>query len=720
MGYDYTHITAVGQTDVGRVRQHNEDSIGVHAARGWYCVADGMGGEEAGEVASAQVVQSLASALAPMPDREGFDNLHAKQELIGRGLRDANHQIRSFVAKKGLKQSGSTAVALALDFCQPDKALMVHVGDSRIYRMRKGKLDQMTVDHSVAAAAGLHNENEIPIMFRGMVTKAVGIKEHIEPEFQMVDIEPGDLYLLCSDGLSGMISDKKISQHLRKAKPDELDETAKSLIHDANAGGGKDNISAILVHIGESAMFPPSADQLARPTFPEDPTTDYTDPLGSSESDSEDSPFSATMETHATAAPQITPDAPASAPARPPAPAPPSPPAKGETLATDTLPGIGMKTVKNPMESSRPSGDSFATFLREKMYIVLFALAILACLAYVVYVGFIKKPADVESSAFPDLPDDATVLSQLSAEPSPALAAARPTLDLRDGSAIEKALNTGAWGEIKRSVDQGRSLPEGLLGEKAQHSIQRWDFFLTKPDEGYDAYLRFHQRVLKTGIPDRLNAAFLIEDPSTNPEQRANELCQFATRFDQQVAPMLQELAMRATDIISLFQHEGQHTPYHLEAHYAVDADTLNITQLQSLLPEVQQLHKQLIELARQMQRTGSSPVDLAAIDPRPFSQLGEATAEWINRLNAIMDTKSENAHKSMVEEMPEDIRAVGLDLLKHIDQAQTALDAKRGSFSSPLSFQQVEELLPDYRKLTRAIQTFNLWHFQSVETESP
>lgn len=89
MGYDYTHISAMGQTDVGRVRQHNEDSIGVHSDAAWFCVADGMGGEEAGEVASALVIKSLGCALDSMPDREGFEHLHAKQELVGRGLRDA-------------------------------------------------------------------------------------------------------------------------------------------------------------------------------------------------------------------------------------------------------------------------------------------------------------------------------------------------------------------------------------------------------------------------------------------------------------------------------------------------------------------------------------------------------------------------------------------------------------------------------------------------------
>lgn len=264
MSSEYAYIKSHGQTDVGQLRQNNEDSLGFDNTQGWFAVADGMGGEDAGEIASAQVIHSLRDELAKMPDQEGVDNLHTKRLLIERGLVKANQAIRAFVSENGLHQSGSTAVMMAFDFCQPDRALIAHAGDSRVYRMRNGSLHQLTVDHSVAAAAGLDNEEDIPAIFRGMITRAVGIKETVEAEFQITDVQIGDVYLICSDGLNGMINDCEIAERLNGITSEQLPSAANLLIADANAKGGRDNISVILIHIGKSKASSSNREHLTR------------------------------------------------------------------------------------------------------------------------------------------------------------------------------------------------------------------------------------------------------------------------------------------------------------------------------------------------------------------------------------------------------------------------------------------------------------------------
>jgi len=153
---------------------------------------------------------------------------------------------------------------MAFDFCQPGRALIAHAGDSRVYRMRNGSLHQLTVDHSVAAAAGLNNEEDIPAIFRGMITRAVGIKETVEAEFQITDVQIGDVYLICSDGLNGMINDCEIAERLNGITSEQLPSAANLLIADANAKGGRDNISVILIHVGKSKASSSNLEHLTR------------------------------------------------------------------------------------------------------------------------------------------------------------------------------------------------------------------------------------------------------------------------------------------------------------------------------------------------------------------------------------------------------------------------------------------------------------------------
>ena len=249
MSEPYAYLDVAGKTDIGRVRAQNEDSIGMSRAHGWCCVADGMGGEQAGDIASNLTVNLIEEELTHYPDANGVDNLHTKRQLLEHALLKANARIRSYVREQRLNQSGSTVAAIAFDYEQPEKALIAHAGDSRVYRFRSNTLKQLTVDHSVAAAAGLKDEAEIPLLFRGVITKAVGIEKTLEVDFDFVDVKAGDLFLLCSDGLTGSVDDSNLATLLTDIDLNDLPAATRVLIDAANEGGGKDNISAVLVHV---------------------------------------------------------------------------------------------------------------------------------------------------------------------------------------------------------------------------------------------------------------------------------------------------------------------------------------------------------------------------------------------------------------------------------------------------------------------------------------
>ncbi|MDI6773874.1 MAG: SpoIIE family protein phosphatase [Verrucomicrobiota bacterium] len=132
----------------------------------------------------------------------------------------------------------------------PEQAVALHAGDSRLYRYRKGGLAQMTRDHSLAEEAGFKNRKGLPRVFRGMVTRGVGIRENLALEETAVEARESDLFILCSDGLTGMVSDKRLRKLLRMNEEASLKELARTLVAEANESGGDDNISVILVRVG--------------------------------------------------------------------------------------------------------------------------------------------------------------------------------------------------------------------------------------------------------------------------------------------------------------------------------------------------------------------------------------------------------------------------------------------------------------------------------------
>jgi PPM family protein phosphatase len=233
-------IEQAGRTDVGRQRSANEDSLMVSPPL--FAVADGMGGAKAGEVASAVAVEAVEAAT------ESSEPAEAQLASI---VREANRRIYELaVADESRRGMGTT---LTLAKVHDDDVSLAHVGDSRAYRMRDGRLEQVTRDHSLVAelertgqitpeAAEHHPQ-------RSIITRALGPEPDVEVDTYTLAGRTGDLFLMCSDGLTSMISDDEVGSILRSAS--SLDQAADELIKAANQSGGKDNITVILFRLGD-------------------------------------------------------------------------------------------------------------------------------------------------------------------------------------------------------------------------------------------------------------------------------------------------------------------------------------------------------------------------------------------------------------------------------------------------------------------------------------
>jgi protein phosphatase len=233
-------VEQAGRTDVGRQRTANEDSLVVRPPL--FAVADGMGGAKAGEVASAVAVEAVEQA------RESSEPAEAQLAGI---VRDANRRIYDLaVADESRRGMGTT---LTLAKVHGDEVSLAHVGDSRAYRMRDGDLSQLTKDHSlvaelersgqISAEAAEHHPQ------RSIITRALGPEPDVEVDTYTLAGREGDVFLICSDGLTSMISDEEVASIVRSAG--SLDEAADALVRAANQSGGKDNITVILFRLGE-------------------------------------------------------------------------------------------------------------------------------------------------------------------------------------------------------------------------------------------------------------------------------------------------------------------------------------------------------------------------------------------------------------------------------------------------------------------------------------
>ena len=232
-----------GRTDTGRQRRVNEDSMLSHAPL--FVVADGMGGAQAGEVASRAAVSAFEEGL---PDGPLVETLPARIQTANRVIHD---QARSDPAYAGM---GTTITAAAID-PGAETVTIGHVGDSRAYRIRDGIIQRLTRDHSLVEEMRRRGQlteaqaEEHPQ--RSIITRALGPEPAVDVDLQEVAAAPGDLFLLCSDGLTSMLDDDRIRRLI--VESDSLDAAARDLVDAANHAGGRDNITVVLFQVEDPA-----------------------------------------------------------------------------------------------------------------------------------------------------------------------------------------------------------------------------------------------------------------------------------------------------------------------------------------------------------------------------------------------------------------------------------------------------------------------------------
>ena len=245
-------LSGHGSTDVGgRVR--NEDSLGVRSELGLFVVADGVGGREGGAVASelaVQVVEGFFDLAGPGSDL-GFEQaFDARRSMAESRLEMVFRLAHKEVARRQRGPLAKMGTTLAVLLVRGAHAVIAHVGDSRIYRLRDGSLDRLTEDHSLyaeLAAAGVTDLSERDsAAFGHMLTRAIGLEDNARPDVVTIDVQRGDRFLLCTDGLCGAVDDHVLEAILLAAHPDRA---ADLLVAEAIRVGTTDNVTAVVAHV---------------------------------------------------------------------------------------------------------------------------------------------------------------------------------------------------------------------------------------------------------------------------------------------------------------------------------------------------------------------------------------------------------------------------------------------------------------------------------------
>ena len=251
---------AAGLSDVGLQREHNEDSFIVLKEYDLFVVADGMGGHRAGDIASRIATETISEFFRTTANDDvtwpfHFDsNLSEEENRLLTGIRVANRQIFERSTRSRECHGMGTTVVGAMFSSKKRRMYIGHVGDSRCYRVRGGEIQLLTRDHSLIndyllAMPDLTDEqkSELP---KNVITRALGMQDHVIVDLQHDEPQKGDIYVLCSDGLSGMVSDEDIKRIVSASG--EIREACRQLIQSANERGGEDNITAVLIKIEET------------------------------------------------------------------------------------------------------------------------------------------------------------------------------------------------------------------------------------------------------------------------------------------------------------------------------------------------------------------------------------------------------------------------------------------------------------------------------------
>lgn len=252
-----THVEMAGVTDLGRHRKRNEDAIDWDMRLGVAMVADGMGGMQGGDVASATALRSIKSDLRrALADAHAQDDRaqsrEVRESLVVELVRRANQAIRQSAARDPRLNGMGTTLVMCL--VGKDYLTAAHVGDSRLYRLRERRLQRLTEDHTMVQElvdrGDMDARQAALSRNRNVITRALGVNSDVVVDVAHHELKPGDLYMLCSDGLTGMASDTDISAVL-DGTAEGLETTAKRAIELANSRGGRDNVSVVLLKVLE-------------------------------------------------------------------------------------------------------------------------------------------------------------------------------------------------------------------------------------------------------------------------------------------------------------------------------------------------------------------------------------------------------------------------------------------------------------------------------------
>ena len=256
------NFIAAGLSDVGLQREHNEDSFCILPEHRLFVVADGMGGHRAGDIAS-RMATSEVKAFFDATDvdadgdswpAQGEAELHPDQSRLVSAVKLANQRIfQASLRNRSVQGMGTTIVGALFDRAER-KLHVAHVGDSRAYLVRSGKITQLTRDHSLLNDYLLVmpnlSEAQKQRLPSNVITRALGMQDAVAVDVCTEGVEAGDVYVLCSDGLNGMVSDERILDLVHGADGD-IERAAKGLVAEANQNGGEDNVTVVLVQIAE-------------------------------------------------------------------------------------------------------------------------------------------------------------------------------------------------------------------------------------------------------------------------------------------------------------------------------------------------------------------------------------------------------------------------------------------------------------------------------------
>jgi serine/threonine protein phosphatase PrpC len=245
-------------TDTGRVRDHNEDAVGSNPDIGLMVLADGMGGYNAGEVASGIAVQIVSELAADGANREEREDIDPQSGLMRQSivLRDAVYRANKIIFQTAQSQTHCEGMGTTIVACMfyDNRISIAHVGDSRAYRLRGDQFEQLTLDHSLLQELvdrGFYSHDEAQKSTnRNYVTRALGVEPTVEVEVHEHQVLPDDIYMLCSDGLPDMVEDEDIHLTISTFNA-SLDAVGQQLIELANDHGGRDNVSVMLAQVHE-------------------------------------------------------------------------------------------------------------------------------------------------------------------------------------------------------------------------------------------------------------------------------------------------------------------------------------------------------------------------------------------------------------------------------------------------------------------------------------